>query len=207
MIIGYAWNKISGTNHDADFAALRARGARKIFTDSGEITTMRRSGFRQLLAYAHAGDEVIVPSLLALGQHNEELAASVQALYQRGIVLNVRDLPSFSSAHDAGERAQLTGLLRDVFVFAHDHEGQCDADSPRDLLVHHAERGRRREYAPDSDDPVKRGIYRDVLRMLQTTLPIAQIARKVAINRKQVYRIKAYAQENGDLQTDPHDID
>lgn len=177
---------------------MRAAGARKIFADSVDTAALERPGFKEMLAYVHTGDQIVIMSLLELGDGNADVSAALNAVCSRSAALNVLNLPSFASVHDASERWQLTCLLRDVTEFAslresHPHAG-FGLSSER-----HGERGRKREYAPDSPNPVKRGIYHDVLRMLTESLPVTQIARTVGINRKQIYRIKEYAQENGDL--------
>ena len=151
-----------------------------------------------MLAYVHTGDEIFVASLLQLGETNATLSDALDAICGRNVSLNILNFPSFASVHDASERWQLTCVIRDVADFAkhREHRGSAclSVSTP-----HHGERGRKREYAPDSPNPVKRAIYQDVLTMLADNLPVTQIARAVGINRKQIYRIKEYAQENGDL--------
>jgi DNA invertase Pin-like site-specific DNA recombinase len=108
------------------------------------------------------------------------------------------NFPSFAAVHDASERWQLTCAIRDLADFAkHRSHGGTGLVAAAEHA--HGDRGRKREYAPDSPNPAKRAIYRDVLEMLTASLPVTQIAKTVGINRKQIYRIKEYAQENGDL--------
>lgn len=150
-----------------------------------------------MLAYVHTGDEVVIASLLQLGETNATLSDALDAICGRNVSVNILNFPSFASVHDGSERWQLTCAIRDMADFAKHRQrrGANLSVSP----AHHGERGRKREYAPDSPNPVKRAIYQDVLTMLAENLPVTQIARAVGINRKQIYRIKEYAQENGDL--------
>lgn len=200
MIIGYSWNKFNQLENQDNLAQLRTAGARKIFADSVEMCATDRAGFKEMLAFVHTGDEIVLTSILALGQTNGDVAAALVAICDQHVSLNILNLPTFAGVRDPGERWQLTCLLRDFTIFASRREHQPVAFRG-DASTHHGERGRKREYAPDSPNPTKRAIYNDVLRMLRQTLPVTQIAQAVGINRKQIYRIKAYALASGDLQS------
>jgi DNA invertase Pin-like site-specific DNA recombinase len=177
-------------------ATLEKAGVRKVFTDTTDLPTVQRPGFSEMLAYIHTGDEIVITSLTQLGTDNSELSAALDAVCARNTSLNILNFPSFAAVHDASERWQLTCAIRDLADFAkhRNHAGLVTATDHT-----HGDRGRKREYAPDSPNPAKRAIYRDVLDMLTASLPVTQIAKTVGINRKQIYRIKEYAQENGDL--------
>ncbi len=151
-----------------------------------------------MLSYIHTGDEIVVTSLAQFGDDNCDLSAALDAVCARNTSLNILNFPSFTAVHDASERWQLTCAIRDLSGYMK-HQNLI---KPANLAVDerpHGDRGRKREYAPDSSNPQKRAIYRDVLDMLTARLPVTQIAKAVGINRKQIYRIKEYAQENGDL--------
>ena len=198
IIIGYSWSKSSQKYKDADLATLEKAGVRKVFTDTTDLPTVQRPGFSDMLAYIHTGDEIVITSLTNLGTDNSELSAALDAICARNTSLNILNFPSFAAVHDASERWQLTCAIRDLADFAKHRNG---AGTGLITVVEptHGDRGRKREYAPDSPNPAKRAIYREVLEMLTARLPVTQIAKTVGINRKQIYRIKEYAQESGDL--------
>ena len=200
MIIGYSWNKFNQLENQDDLAKLRSAGARKIFADSVETRATERSGFKEMLAYVHTGDEIVLSTVLALGQNNADVASALEDICAQHVSLDVLNLPTFACVRDAGDRWEMTCLLRDFTTFASRRDRQPVAFR-NEVRPHHGERGRKREYAPDSPNPTKRAIYNNVLRMLEKATPVTQIAQAVGINRKQIYRIKAYALASGELQT------
>lgn len=195
IIIGYSWNKTNQKYIEGDMSIFARAGVRKTFTDTVDLPPKERPGFTEMLEYVHTGDEVIVASLGEFGRDDSEWSAALDAICKCSASLNVLNFPSFATVHDASERWQLTCALRDMANYMQ-HRKRCTTS---DKLPGHGDRGRKREYAPDSPNAAKRAIYREVLEMLTVHLPVTQIAQTVGINRKQIYRIKEYAQENGDL--------
>lgn len=85
--IGYA--RVS-TNHqttDGQLDALRAAGATKVFSDTMSGGRDDRPGLAELLAYARAGDTVVVVALDRLGRSLSGIIRTVQQLTEAGVQL------------------------------------------------------------------------------------------------------------------------
>lgn len=90
-ILGYARVSTIGQDLDAQRTALRAAGvddAQRLFADqlSGSAKT-HRPGLAAMLAYARAGDTVVVTAIDRLGRSVAEVTRTIADLGDRGIVL------------------------------------------------------------------------------------------------------------------------
>jgi DNA invertase Pin-like site-specific DNA recombinase len=89
--LGYARVSTIGQDLDAQLAALHAAGvddAHRLFTDqlSGSAKT-HRPGLAAMLAYARAGDTVVVTAIDRLGRSVAEVTRTIAELGERGITL------------------------------------------------------------------------------------------------------------------------
>jgi DNA invertase Pin-like site-specific DNA recombinase len=90
-ILGYARVSTIGQDLDAQRTALHAAGvddAQRLFTDqlSGSAKT-HRPGLAAMLAYARAGDTVVVTAIDRLGRSVAEVTRTIAELGERGITL------------------------------------------------------------------------------------------------------------------------
>jgi DNA invertase Pin-like site-specific DNA recombinase len=85
--LGYARVSTTKQSLDRQLDALTAVGIpdKRIYTDKKTGTTTDRDGLNQLLAYARAGDTVVVHTLDRIGRNLREVLNLVRDLDERGI--------------------------------------------------------------------------------------------------------------------------
>ncbi|MEV4753420.1 recombinase family protein [Streptosporangium sp. NPDC049248] len=85
--LGYARVSTTKQSLERQLDALAATGipAERIYTDKRTGTTVERDGLTTLLAYARAGDTIVVHTLDRLGRNLREVLNLVHGLAERGI--------------------------------------------------------------------------------------------------------------------------
>src|SRR4051812_987172 len=87
MLIGYARVSTTDQNLDLQVNALREVGCDQIFSDKASGTKQDRTGLAEALAYARAGDSLVVWKLDRLGRSMKGLVDLAAALEARKIEL------------------------------------------------------------------------------------------------------------------------
>lgn len=128
-----------------------------------------------------------------------QLNALLDFIRQKGAVLNILDLPSFEGVRDCNLKALLTNLVLEIQKYTAENERQKIHERQRQGIQVAKQRGvykgRKPQYVADSDDPQKRLIYEQIVKLLQARaqgkrLPITEIARQTGVARNTVYHIQ-----------------
>ncbi len=92
QLLGYARVSTAEQVIDRQVDSLRGAGVEKIFTDHISGTKASRPALDELLAFARAGDTLVVHSLDRLGRDTRQLLAWVDELRERGVHLHILQL-------------------------------------------------------------------------------------------------------------------
>ncbi|CAE6824155.1 DNA-invertase hin [Paraburkholderia aspalathi] len=87
MLIGYARVSTSDQDLSLQLDALKAAGCEKIYTDKASGATQAREGLTEALAYARAGDSLVVWKLDRLGRSVKGLVDMAATLAERKVDL------------------------------------------------------------------------------------------------------------------------
>ena len=90
--IGYARVSTDGQNLERQIDALKAAGCRRIFAEKQSGRDTDRPELAACLAFTHAGDTLVVPSLDRLSRSLQDLITTVGDLRRRGV--------GFTSLHE-----------------------------------------------------------------------------------------------------------
>ena len=177
--IGYARVSTVDQNADLQYAALKAAGCSRIFTDHGVSGTMAsRPELDKLLDHLRGGDEVVVWKLDRLGRNTRNLLALIDDLEHRGV--HFRSITEGISTTGPMGRAMLTVMS----AFAQLERDQL-AERTRAGMAVAAEHGRKagRQEVTLSHPRVKRAHG-----LKAQGLPPADIGKIIGASRATVYR-------------------
>jgi DNA invertase Pin-like site-specific DNA recombinase len=177
--IGYARVSTMDQNANLQYAALKAAGCRRVFTDHGVSgTRASRPELDRLLDHLREGDEVVVWKLDRLGRNTRNLLALIDDLEDRGV--HFRSLTEGITTTGAMGKAMLTVMS----AFAQLERDQL-AERTRAGMASAAAHGRRagRREVTVGDWKVKRA------RELKAQgLNPADIGKIIGASRATVYR-------------------
>lgn len=103
MLIGYARVSTPDQKLDLQQDALQQAGCERVFTDVASGSKTERPGLAEALAYARAGDTLVVWKLDRYGRSLPDLIAGVGQLQQRGV--------GFKSLHESIDTTSPAGKL------------------------------------------------------------------------------------------------
>jgi DNA invertase Pin-like site-specific DNA recombinase len=103
MLIGYARVSTTDQNLDLQRDELERAGCERIFTDVASGARADRPGLAEAIAYARAGDRLVVWKLDRFGRSLGHLIAGVRELAERGV--------GFRSLHESIDTTTSTGKL------------------------------------------------------------------------------------------------
>lgn len=192
--IGY----IRVSSKDQNEARQRERYKRenidKIFMDKISGKDTNRPEFQKMLEYAREGDTIVLTELARLGRNNKELTESLNYLNNKGVAVDILNLPSFNDVKDENLKRLLTNLILEIYKYQAENERKEILERQRQGIEVAKKRGvykgRPVEYSPDSKDPQKRLTYYKVKEMLDNGAPITKISKKTGVSRPIIYRIK-----------------
>ena len=128
MLIGYARVSTADQTLDMQETALIAAGCEKVFSDVASGTADRRTGLAEALAYARAGDTIVVWRLDRLGRSLRALIDIVNQLNSAGT--------GFKSLQEAIDTTTPGGkLVFHVFAALAEFERHLIVDNRVDVLV------------------------------------------------------------------------
>ena len=178
MLIGYSRISSSSQDHASQIDALKHAGCEKIFTETGSGVRDERIELDKLLAFARAGDEIVVLRLDRLARNVRKLLAVVDELQKREI-----GLKSLSEHIDTSTPAGRLGLnmmaVLAEFEAAQTRE-RCAAG--RRAAIARGRNGGR----PPALDETKVKIARALV--ASNELSMAQIAQQVGCAMSTLYR-------------------
>lgn len=149
-------------------------------TVSGAVTAMMRKGFKSLLEKLEEDDVLVVTKLDRLGRNAMDVRATVELLQTMGVKVHCLALGGVDLTSAAGRMTmQVLGAV---------------AEFERDLLIERTQAGLQRARAEGKSfgrlsslsDSQKSG----VVRLLEASEPVAQIARKFNTTRQTILRVK-----------------
>jgi DNA invertase Pin-like site-specific DNA recombinase len=146
MLIGYARVSTGEQNLNLQVDALKQAGCGEVYTDEMSGTKSERPGLEKALAYARAGDTLVVWRLDRLGRSLKDLVKKVEDLQKRGV--------GFRSLHESIDTTSSVGKFQ-FHVFSALAEFERDLIRDRTMAGLRAARergrrgGRRRSLTPE----------------------------------------------------------
>ncbi len=149
-------------------------------TVSGAVTAMMRKGFKALVDKLEEGDVLVVTKLDRLGRNAMDVRATVELLQKMEVRVHCLALGGVDLTSAAGRMTmQVLGAV---------------AEFERDLLIERTQAGIQRARSegktfgrPSALTDTQKS---EVLKLLQVSEPVAQIARKFNTTRQTILRVK-----------------
>lgn len=149
-------------------------------TVSGAVTAMMRKGFKALVDKLEEGDVLVVTKLDRLGRNAMDVRATVELLQKMEVRVHCLALGGVDLTSAAGRMTmQVLGAV---------------AEFERDLLIERTQAGIQRAKSegktfgrPSALTDIQKS---EVLKLLQASEPVAQIARKFNTTRQTILRVK-----------------
>ena len=186
MHIGYARVSTGEQNLDLQLDALRRAGCEQIFCDELSGAKADRPGLTEALAFARAGDTLVVWRLDRLGRSLKDLVAKVDALHNREV--------EFRSLHENIDTTSPSGKLQ-FHIFSALAEFERDLIRERTLAGLRAARARGRVGGrPRAMMPEKVQIAATLMR--DPAVGVEEICHTLGVSRSTLYR---YVQPDGQL--------
>ena len=117
-VYGYARvSRSDSQDYGHQVSALRAAGAKKIFTDeiSGGVPTGARPGFRDAVSHLRSGDVLVAAEMSRISRSLTDLIATIEMLTTQGVTVRVLGLGDLDSTSATGRL--MIGLLGLVAEF------------------------------------------------------------------------------------------
>lgn len=179
MKLGYARVSSTGQNLESQVRALKGAGVEKIYQDKASGKDRNRPALKELLGFAREGDQIVVARLDRFTRSSADLHAILADLKARGVTVQFLDNPAMNlnTAHGELLLAILaaTAAFERRLILSRTAEGRENAKK----------KGVRFGRKPKIDDDLKARI--EALRA-EGTLTAAQIAERVGVSRRTVYR-------------------
>lgn len=135
----------------------------KIFMDKISGKDTNRPEFQKMLEYAREGDTIVLTESALLGRNNKELTESLNYLNNKGVAVDILNLPSFNDVKDENLKRLLTNLILEIYKYQAGNERKEILERQRQGIEVAKKRGvykgRPVEYSPDSKDSQKRLTY------------------------------------------------
>ncbi len=129
--IGYARVSSKEQHLDRQLAALK--GVDKLFTDKLSGANTNRPELQKMLAYIREGDIVLVTELDRLGRNNHDLTKIMNSIQNKGVTLDVLNLPSMTGIADPNLRQLMTNLIIELYKY--------QAESERKRIIERQQQG------------------------------------------------------------------
>ncbi len=92
MKYGYIWVSIKQQELDVQQEQLRRMGCEIIYCETMSCSKIVRQEFQKLLSEIQSGDTLVVTKLNSLGRSIREALSIIEALFQKGININILNL-------------------------------------------------------------------------------------------------------------------
>lgn len=129
--IGYARVSSKEQHLDRQLAALK--DVDKLFTDKLSGANANRPELQKMLAYIREGDIVLVTELDRLGRNNQDLTKIMNTIQNKGVTLDVLNLPSMTGIADPNLRQLMTNLIIELYKY--------QAESERKRIIERQQQG------------------------------------------------------------------
>lgn len=178
MLIGYARVSTSDQNPDLQLDALRQAGCEKIFSESKSTRSHARAELTRALAYARAGDTLVVWKLDRLDRTLSQLILLLDQLGERAV--------AFKSLTEPVDTTTPAGrvLFQIVGAFAEFERSIVRERTMAGLAA--ARRNGKILGRPRSLDPAKLKIAAAMLR--DPAIPVREVAEQLGVSRSTLYR-------------------
>jgi DNA invertase Pin-like site-specific DNA recombinase len=178
MLIGYA--RVSTEEQDTALQrdALSAAGCDRLFEETASGARIDRVQLMAAIAFARAGDTIVVWKLDRLARSLSQLIQTVEGLAARGI--GIRSLTETIDSSSAGGK-----LIFHIFGALAEFERAVIRERTREGLLAARKRGRvggRPSALSEGDISIARALLADV------TIPVAEIAARLGVSPATFYR-------------------
>ncbi|MCH4983765.1 recombinase family protein [Macrococcus sp. PK] len=196
MKIGYARVSSSSQNLDRQIEILKENGCEKIFTEKVSGKNIKdRPVFNEALNYIREKDIFIVESLDRLGRNYNEVIETINTLKKKDVQLIITSLPIMQEiiGNELMDRFVKDLIIQILAMISEQERAESKRRQAQGIALakkRGAFKGKPLIYSPTSRDLQKRTIYFKIVDELKEGLPISQIARRNAVTRTTVYRIK-----------------
>ncbi|MDB1566189.1 recombinase family protein [Lacticaseibacillus paracasei] len=129
--IGYARVSSKEQHLDRQLAALK--DVDKLFTDKLSGANTNRPELQKMLSYIREGDIVLVTELDRLGRNNQDLTQIMNIIQNKGVTLDVLNLPSMTGISDPNLRQLMTNLIIELYKY--------QAESERKRIIERQQQG------------------------------------------------------------------
>lgn len=192
--IGYVRVSTKDQNLDRQFEKLKNENVSIIFEDKLSGKDTNRPEFQKLLEYVRQGDIVVVTELDRLGRNNKELTETMDLLKNKGVTIEILNLPSFKDIQDENLRQLLNNLILELYKYQAENERKSIRERQRQGIAVAKQKGvykgRPTAYTYDAKDPQKRITYLKIIELLEKETPIKRIAEETGVSRPTIYTIK-----------------
>lgn len=192
--IGYVRVSTKDQNLDRQFQKLKEENVTIIFEDKLSGKDTNRPEFQKLLEYVRQGDIVVVTELDRLGRNNKELTETMDLLKNKGVTIEILNLPSFKDIKDENLRQLLNNLILELYKYQAENERKSIIERQKQGIAAAKQKGvykgRPTTYTYDAKDPQKRITYLKIIELLEKETPIKRISEETGVSRPTIYTIK-----------------
>lgn len=170
------------------------------------ITSEAGSGnqFTRLINKLDSGDIIVINSLDSLGNSINEIIDILALLNQKGIGLQVLEIKLNDEEIEILNNDKVQMIIQKYLInalYLLDEKSKADIKIRQSLGISQVKKrtkqGRPKKYSADAENPEDRRVWRQVVDMLKSDIPINQISNELDLSRNTVYRIKEDAEEEG----------
>jgi len=170
------------------------------------ITSEAGSGnqFTRLINKLDSGDIIVINSLDSLGNSINEIIDILALLNQKGIGLQVLEIKLNDEEIEILNNEKVQMIIQKYLInalYLLDEKSKADIKIRQSLGINQVKKrtkqGRPKKYSADAENPEDRRVWRQVVDMLKSDIPINQISNELDLSRNTVYRIKEDAEEEG----------
>ncbi|MGC6770332.1 recombinase family protein [Enterococcus sp. LJL51] len=192
--IGYIRVSAKDQNEARQKETFQKLNVDKIFMDKLSGKDTERPEFNKMLEYTREGDTVIVKEIARLGRNNKELTETLDYLTNKGVTVDILNLPSFNDVQDENLKRLLTNLILEIYKYQAENERKEILERQRQGIEIAKKKGvykgRPTTYTHDAKDPQKRITYFKILEMLEGGSPIKRISEETGVSRPTIYKIR-----------------
>jgi DNA invertase Pin-like site-specific DNA recombinase len=178
--IGYARVSTTGQNLDAQIAALKKAGVERVFKDKASGKDRNRPALTEMLAFARQGDEIIIARLDRFARSSADLHNMLAELKAKGVTVQFLDNPAMNLSTAHGEL--LLAILAATAAFERRLILTRTAEGRENAKAKGVRFGRKPKITDDLTAQVM------ALRASDEKLTAAEIAARVGVSRRTVYR-------------------
>jgi DNA invertase Pin-like site-specific DNA recombinase len=189
MKVAYARVSTEDQNLERQIENLKSFGAEKIFAEKKSGAAVNnRVQFQKALDFVREGDYFMVEVIDRLGRNNSEIIETDTTLKNKNAGLIVTSMPILAEAIgnpllDRFMKDLIVQILAMVAEMERTESKRRQAQGIKIAKEKGIYKGRPLLYSPNAKNPQKRLVYQEVVRMLESGIPIKQIAEKNASNR------------------------